>query len=76
VIGELVEASFVPTERLNVSVEVDLIGALTVAAVTNPALAGIFPGAPLHQRGFPDPGAAIVLRDAGRLEYVRAICRP
>ena len=75
-IGELVEASVAPTEGLDVPVKVNVVGALAVAVIANPALAGIFVGAPVHQRGFPDPGVVIVLRDAGRLEYLRDICGP
>jgi len=73
VIGELVEASFAPTQGLDVPVKVDVIGALSVTVVTNPPLVGIFAGAPLHERGFPDPGVVIVLRDAAIFGVVRGV---
>ena len=47
-IGELVEAGFAPTQGLDVAVEVDVIGALSVTVIANPALVGIVADAPLH----------------------------
>ena len=55
-IGKLVEPGFAPAQGLDVPVEVDVIGALSMAVVANPALVGIFARAPANERGLPDPG--------------------
>jgi hypothetical protein len=44
VIGELIEAGFAPTHGFDVAVEVNVVAALAVAVVANPALVGIFAG--------------------------------
>ena len=72
-IGELVEASFAPRQGLDMPIEVDVIGPLTVAVIANPTLVGVFAGAPLHQRGFPDPRVVIVLLDAAIFGVIRRV---
>ena len=70
-VKELVEASIAPTQGLDVAVEVDVVGLLTMAVVANPALVGIFAGAPVHERSFPDPSVVVVLRDAAIFGVIR-----
>ena len=54
-------------------VEVNVVGAQTVTVVPNPALIGIFAGAPPDERGFPDPGVVIVLLHAAIFGVVRRV---
>jgi hypothetical protein len=45
-IRELVQTRFGPVERLNMPIEVDVVGALAVAVVAYPALVSILASAP------------------------------
>ena len=75
VIGKLVETRFAPTQRLDMAIEVDVIGALAVAVVTYPALVAILAGTPLHEGRFTDPGVIVVLVDAAILAVIGGIER-
>jgi hypothetical protein len=62
----LVRARFAPSQVFDVAIGVDIIRALAMAVVTNPALVTVFTAAPFHQRGLTHPGIVIVLDDANR----------
>src|SRR5437868_5436031 len=55
VVGVMVRAGIAPVEILHMAVGVDVIGRPLVSIVTDPALVGIGPGTPAHQRRFSYP---------------------
>jgi len=64
-IGKLVEPRFTPSQAFDMAICVNVVRALVVSVVPNPAFVRVLSRAPLHQRGLPHPGIVIVLNDTG-----------
>ena len=71
----LVVARLAPSQAFDVAIGVDIICAIAVAIVTNPALVAVVAAAPFHQRGLTDPRIVIVLNDAAVFGVVRRVQR-
>src|SRR5690348_2359859 len=74
-IGELVGAGCAPAKLLGMPIGEGIVGGFSMSIKTEPALVGVFTGAPLDQGGFADPRIVIVLADVAEGIIVRCIKR-
>ena len=71
----LIRARLAPSQVFDVAIGVDIICALAVAIVANPALVAVVAAAPFHQRGLTHPRIVIILNEAAVFEVVRRVQR-
>src|SRR5206468_3871112 len=74
-IRKLIESGLTPSQALNVTVGVNVVGSLAVPIVANPPLVAILAAPPVHECRFTDPGVVIILNHAVVFPVVRRVQR-
>ena len=75
VVGILVKSRLAPAQKFDVSIRINVVGAVRVTVVSDPSLAAIIAAAPLHESRLAAPGVVVVLVDASVFGVVRRVER-